>query len=567
MNNNLTTTNQNTKLALSKSKSLLNITNSLLAKKANSDLEQNFKFKPFLVERGHSGFISTITITYDGKYIVSERGDDVFHPNDTEMWDIKIWGIENGECLRTIKGYEEKIDILKITPDGKYIVAVSSHNNKIIIWDFKSGELLHKINISTNSINIAPDSKHIITGDNNKALKIWDIKSGKCLRTLQGHNKTISYVLISSNGEYIISADVSNIIKIWNTKSNECLRTIKAHDENITSIVISEDQNKILVICNNHIIKIWDFKSGNFLKRIDEIGPKNLMTITNDLKKVITVNSENIIELWDLENYEAIKKNDLIVSKESRIIIISDTGKALIRTKENTTEIWNLENTKCLSVLNCIEKNHISKVEMNSIKQIIAIETWSYYSITTLWDIKNGELIDIFDDGGRLLEISNDGETISTIEDMGIFSEMDENGCYINPYGDRIVRIYDTKNGKLVETLENDEYYQEDNYDNKFVDINPTITYTHSDYEVQVIDTKSSQCILTIIPDYEIAIDRNGYFIVADYDCIDKYIRISESPLHQRKLTKEEIEHFCKVKYENKNKIPEIEIDEDEIPF
>lgn len=539
MKNNLTTTNQNAKLALSKSKSLLNITNSLVAKKANSNLEQKFKFKPFLIERGHLGFISNVVVTYDGKYIVSERGEDVFNPNDTEMWNIKIWDTESSECLKTIKGYEEKIDILKITQDGKYIVAVSSHNNKIIIWDFKNGKLLHKINISTNSINLSPDSKYIITGDNNKTLKIWDIKSGECLKTLQGHNKTISYVLISSNGEYIISADVSNIIKIWNNKSNECLRTIKVHDENITSIVISENQNKILVICNNYIIKIWDFKNGNFLKRIDEIGPKNLMIITNDLKKVITVNSENIIELWDLENYEVVKKNDLIISKESRIINISTTGKVLIRTKENTIEIWNLENTTCLSVLNCIEKNNISKVAMNSIKQIIAIETWSYYSTTTLWNIKNGELIDIFDDGERLLEISNDGKTISTIEDMGIFSEMDENGCYINPYGDRIIRIYDTKNGKLVETLENDEYYQEDNYDNKFVDINPTITYIHSNYEVQLMDTKSSECILTIIPDYEIAIDRNGYFIVADYDCIDKYIRISEAPLTQRKLTKE----------------------------
>ena len=295
MKNNLTTTNQNAKLALSKSKSLLNITNSLVAKKANSNLEQKFKFKPFLIERGHLGFISNVVVTYDGKYIVSERGEDVFNPNDTEMWNIKIWDTESSECLKTIKGYEEKIDILKITQDGKYIVAVSSHNNKIIIWDFKNGKLLHKINISTNSINLSPDSKYIITGDNNKTLKIWDIKSGECLKTLQGHNKTISYVLISSNGEYIISADVSNIIKIWNNKSNECLRTIKVHDDNITSIVISENQNKILVICNNYIIKIWDFKNGNFLKRIDEIGPKNLMTITNDLKKVITVNSENII--------------------------------------------------------------------------------------------------------------------------------------------------------------------------------------------------------------------------------------------------------------------------------
>lgn len=121
MKNNLTTTNQNAKLALSKSKSLLNITNSLVAKKANSNLEQKFKFKPFLIERGHLGFISNVVMTNDEKYLVSESGDDIFGSND-----IKIWDIKSGECLRTIKGYEEKIDILKVTSDRKYIVALSA---------------------------------------------------------------------------------------------------------------------------------------------------------------------------------------------------------------------------------------------------------------------------------------------------------------------------------------------------------------------------------------------------------------------------------------------------------
>ena len=38
MNNNLTTTNQNAKLALTKSKSLLSVTNSILSKKENNQL-------------------------------------------------------------------------------------------------------------------------------------------------------------------------------------------------------------------------------------------------------------------------------------------------------------------------------------------------------------------------------------------------------------------------------------------------------------------------------------------------------------------------------------------------
>jgi WD40 repeat protein len=549
MKNNLTTTNQNAKLALSKSKSLLNITNSLLSKKANSDLEKRFKFKPFLIERGHFDSISSITITPNGKYVVSASLDDT----------IKIWDIESKECLKTIKSNEETIDILKVTPDGKYIVAVSVHNNIIKIWDFKNGELLNKINVSTYSIDITPDSKHIITGSSSKDIKIWDLKSGECLKTLKGHSKTISSVLISSSGKYLISTDISNMIKIWSAENTTCLRTIKVYDEDITSIIISKDDNKILAVCNNHIIKIWDLKSGKFLKRIDKINPKNLMRVSSDWKKIITINSENTIELWDLESGKFLKNIDNANSRKSKITIIPDMEKVIIN-RDNTIEIWDLENINCLSVFNYRKrKDIIHNVKISSDKQIIAIETFPDY-IVEVWNIKNGEFINAFGDGESILEISSSGENITTLEYYG--------DCVF----DRAVRIYDTKSGECLYILENGEYnHQEEENDDE-----ESVQYTDS--QVEVYDTKTRECILTIVPEYGIAIDKNGCFIVTGDDCIDNYIRISEDSFNQRKLTKDEKNYFCKIKNKevspnfnekdnNKSKIPEIDIDEDEIPF
>lgn len=89
----------------------------------------------------------------------------------------------------------------------------------------------------------------------------------------------------------------------------------------------------------------------------------------------------------------------------------------------------------------------------------------------------------------------------------------------------------------------------------------------HNNYEVRLINTQNSECILTIIPDYEIVIDKNGYFIVDTENCIDDYIRISEDSFNQRKLTKDEKDNFCKIKNKKVSPIQLIEIDEDEIPF
>ena len=89
-NNKLTIINQNSELALIKSKNLLDLTKKILDKK---ELVKTFEFKPFLMEKGHSHSVTSIAISPDGKYIVSGSDDNT----------IKIWDIKTAECLNTLE--------------------------------------------------------------------------------------------------------------------------------------------------------------------------------------------------------------------------------------------------------------------------------------------------------------------------------------------------------------------------------------------------------------------------------------------------------------------------------
>ena len=101
MDKNLTITNQNSKLTLSKTRSLLDITNKLLSKKDIDTLIENFEFKHFLKYEGHSSYVNSVTISPDGKYIVSGSRDKT----------IKIWDIRKGVCIYTLDySYEISID-------------------------------------------------------------------------------------------------------------------------------------------------------------------------------------------------------------------------------------------------------------------------------------------------------------------------------------------------------------------------------------------------------------------------------------------------------------------------
>ena len=242
MNKNLTTTNQNAKLALNKSKSLLDITNKLLSKKDIDTLVQSFNFTPFVRENGHSILVESVAISPDGKTIVSGSYNNT----------IKIWDIQSGECLNTLYGYSSWVQSVAISPDGKTIVSGSS-DETIKIWDNQSGECLNTLEGHSgyvSSVAISPDGKTIVSGSGNGTIKIWDIKSGKLIYT--------TYNFIKSE-EYFAAIDPDGYFYANNKAIDEFLRV---SEEPLTQRKLTDEEIK-------HFRK-----KGNFLE-VGEIVPKS----------------------------------------------------------------------------------------------------------------------------------------------------------------------------------------------------------------------------------------------------------------------------------------------------
>lgn len=95
MQNNLTTTNQNAKLALLKSKSLIDITNKLLANRPSNALIESFESFRFSPTLEHTSWVSSVAITPDGKHMVSGSGD----------FTLKLWELHSGKELRSFEGH------------------------------------------------------------------------------------------------------------------------------------------------------------------------------------------------------------------------------------------------------------------------------------------------------------------------------------------------------------------------------------------------------------------------------------------------------------------------------
>ncbi|MDT5122019.1 MAG: hypothetical protein QOC96_1501 [Acidobacteriota bacterium] len=88
--------------------------------------------KPELVvQTGHSGRVTSVAFSPDGKTLASGSTDNT----------IKLWNIESGKELRTLVGHSNWVGPVAFSRDGKTL-ASASWDNTIKLWDVESGKML-----------------------------------------------------------------------------------------------------------------------------------------------------------------------------------------------------------------------------------------------------------------------------------------------------------------------------------------------------------------------------------------------------------------------------------------
>src|ERR1022692_2338045 len=76
---------------------------------------------------GHSGSVTGVAVTEDGKRAVSASWDHT----------LKVWDLETGRALLTLEGHAAKVYGVAVTPDGKWAVS-ASEDKTLKVWDLKS---------------------------------------------------------------------------------------------------------------------------------------------------------------------------------------------------------------------------------------------------------------------------------------------------------------------------------------------------------------------------------------------------------------------------------------------
>lgn len=82
------------------------------------------------------------------------------------------------------------------------------------------------------------------------------------MRTLHGHEHSVSCVRFLPGDRHIVSASRDRTLRVWETATGFCTRTLHGHDDWVRTVDVSEDGRTLVSGSNDHTLRLWDAQTG-----------------------------------------------------------------------------------------------------------------------------------------------------------------------------------------------------------------------------------------------------------------------------------------------------------------
>jgi WD40 repeat protein len=231
-----------------------------------------------LVPNAHTDVVSGLAISSDGSRLVSTSWD-----HTAKVWDVStsalvstwtdpdpkgrvlsaainsdgslvvvggqpgkviLWYV-NTQTTRILDGHRQPVCGVAISPNGD-LVASSSKDGTVKLWDVASGELLATFDSHTgavNSVSFDPSGRFLVSASSDKTAKVWDVKTKLEQYTLLGNTGDVRQAIFSPDGKTIVTAGEDNVVRQYIVDTDELLALVRTR----TTRTLTPEERSVFV--------------------------------------------------------------------------------------------------------------------------------------------------------------------------------------------------------------------------------------------------------------------------------------------------------------------------------
>ena len=398
------------------------------------DTEQG---EPIALLRGHSAKVNGATELADGR-LLSWSDDHT----------LRLWDGESGAALTVLKGHTDKVSGAQVLPFDRLLSWAGdplSCDHNLRLWDANSGEIIAALRGHTDKVSGAcalPDGR-LLSWSHDRDLRLWDANSGEIIATLTGHSSAVLGAIMLPN-QRLVSWSVDNTLILWNLCSGETIAVLEGHKQvgGIGAAVLSD--GRILSWAWDRTLRLWDGESGAALATLK--GHTNCITGAAGLSdgRIMSWSQDHTIRLWDDESGSALISLEGHVGEVNGAIELNN-GQVLSWSDDRTLRLWDTNSDNATMAT----EQHTDLILGSLILPDERLVTWSKDRTLRLWDAEGASCTHILQGHGSDVT----GAAALPNDRIVSWSDGSDSGLLISLNSDYKLRIWDTKTGRLLNTL------------------------------------------------------------------------------------------------------------------
>lgn len=222
-------------------------------------------------------------------------------------WDLSSDKTDDGP--RRLNGHEDDIYDLTLTRDGRYLIS-GSGDGTIGLWDLHSEKAEPQFKFKGGNtrpiacVKLSADEKYLYSGSYGAAVRKWSLEEGREKSTnpienkadlsYQGHASIVYSSIMTLDNRYLFEGSQGNAVMVWDLKNGKMLGNLNEQASKnrprgeVRSLDISLDGKWLAVGSTDCTVKIWDLE--NFWTS-GEMGQPSFNSYSHDEKFDIPVRS------------------------------------------------------------------------------------------------------------------------------------------------------------------------------------------------------------------------------------------------------------------------------------
>ena len=179
---------------------------------------------------------------------------------------LRLWDTDTGKLLKTVAGHESLINAFAISPDGRWLISVSS-DDKIKVWQLPGLDPAKDLGVTATggaAVAFLPgDNRHLLVSDWKGTVYLYAGEPpGWSLQQTRRINDKVIYMVCPSRNAWWATALDGDAQGLWRIPADDLAKSVQMSPEAPYYCSTSDDGSDTAIQYSNRV-ELWSNLSGN----------------------------------------------------------------------------------------------------------------------------------------------------------------------------------------------------------------------------------------------------------------------------------------------------------------